>query len=53
MNILVVDDERLIVKGLKHSLEQNGFKVFAAYDGKEALEVINRRYDLVQNDKAA
>lgn len=42
MNILVVDDERLIVKGLKHSLEQNGFKVFAAYDGKEALEVINR-----------
>ena len=42
MNILVVDDERLIVKGLKHSLEQNGFKVFAAYDGKEALEVIKR-----------
>ncbi|MCQ1528409.1 response regulator transcription factor [Lutispora saccharofermentans] len=42
MNILVVDDERLIVKGLRHSLEQNGFKVFAAYDGKEALEVISR-----------
>lgn len=41
MNILIVDDEKMIVKGLKHSLEQNGFGVLAAYDGRQALEVIN------------
>lgn len=41
MNILIVDDEELIVKGLKHSLEQYGFQVYAAYDGKQALEVVN------------
>jgi len=41
LNILIVDDEKMIVKGLKHSLEQNGFKVYAAYDGRQALEVIN------------
>lgn len=41
MNILIVDDEKLIVKGLKHSLEQNGFQVFAAYDGKQALDMVN------------
>lgn len=40
MNILVVDDEKLIVKGLKHSLEQQGYKVFAAYNGSEALKTI-------------
>lgn len=40
MNILVVDDERLIVKGLKHSLEQQGYKVFPAYNGSEALKII-------------
>lgn len=43
MNILIVDDEKLIVKGLKHSLEQNGFKVFVAYDGKQALDILNRQ----------
>lgn len=41
MNILIVDDEKLIVKGLKHSLEQNGFQVFTAYDGKQALDMVN------------
>lgn len=41
MNILIVDDEKLIVKGLKHSLEQNGFCVYTAYDGKEALDIIH------------
>lgn len=40
MNILIVDDEKLIVKGLKHSLEQNGFCVYTAYDGKQALDII-------------
>ena len=33
--VLVVDDEKLIVKGIKFSLEQDGMEVTAAYDGKE------------------
>ena len=40
MNVLIVDDEKLIVKGLKHSLEQQGYNVFAAYDGAGAMEII-------------
>lgn len=36
--ILVVDDEKLIVKGLKFSLEQEGAQVECAYDGEEAVE---------------
>ena len=40
MNVLIVDDEKLIVKGLKHSLEQQGYNVFAAYDGSGAMEII-------------
>lgn len=42
MNVLIVDDERLIVKGLKYSLEQQGYKVFAAFTGYEAMELIKR-----------
>ncbi len=41
MNILIVDDEKLIVKGLKHSLEQNDFCVYTAFDGKEAFDMVN------------
>ncbi len=41
MNILIVDDERLIVKGLTQSLEQNGYTVYAAFDGKQALNMIS------------
>lgn len=37
--ILVVDDEKLIVKGIKFSLEQEGMEVDAAYDGEEALRL--------------
>lgn len=37
--ILVVDDERLLVKGLKRSLEAEGYEVVAAYDGAAALEL--------------
>ncbi len=36
--VLVVDDEKLIVKGIKFSLEQDGMEVDCAYDGEEALE---------------
>lgn len=49
--ILVVDDEKLIVKGLKFSLEQDDMIVDAAYDGREALEKIKQNsYDLVLLD---
>lgn len=41
MNILIVDDEVLLVKGLKKSLVQEGFSVFTACDGKEALDIVN------------
>lgn len=36
--VLVVDDEKLIVKGIRFSLEQDGMDVDCAYDGEEALE---------------
>ena len=36
--ILIVDDEKLIVKGLKFTLEQDSMEVDVAYDGREALE---------------
>lgn len=35
--ILVVDDEKLIVKGIRFSLEQDGMEVDCAYDGEEAI----------------
>ena len=38
MKALVVDDEKLIVKGLKFSLEQDGYEVDCAYDGQEAID---------------
>mgnify|MGYP000784879668 CR=1 FL=1 len=36
--VLVVDDEKLIVKGIRFSLEQDDMEVDCAYDGEEALE---------------
>ncbi len=39
MKILVVDDEKIIVKGLKYNLEQEGYTVITAFDGKEALRL--------------
>ena len=39
MKILVVDDEKLIVKGIRFSLEQDGMEVTCAYDGEEALHL--------------
>ena len=41
VKVLVVDDEKLIVKGLKFSLEQDDMEVECAYDGEEALEYAN------------
>jgi two-component system response regulator VicR len=49
--ILVVDDEKLIVKGIRFSLEQDDMKVDCAYDGEEALELARKTpYDLVLLD---
>ncbi|SHH66633.1 response regulator transcription factor [Sporanaerobacter acetigenes] len=49
--ILIVDDEKLFVKGLKYSLEQDGYIIDTAFDGYEALEKAkNKRYDLILLD---
>ncbi|MBR6009210.1 MAG: response regulator transcription factor [Clostridia bacterium] len=49
--ILIVDDEPIIVKGLKYSLEQDQYETDAAYDGEEALEkFFSGQYDLVLLD---
>ncbi len=49
--ILVVDDEKLIVKGLRFSLLQDGYEVDCAYDGEEALTFArNNAYDLILLD---
>ena len=46
--VLIVDDEKLIVKGIRLSLIQDGMEVDAAYDGEEAFNMIqNKEYDLV------
>ena len=49
--VLVVDDEKLIVKGIKFSLEQDEMEVTAAYDGEEALELAKHNdFDIVLLD---
>ncbi len=49
--VLIVDDEKSIVKGLKFSLMQDDMEVDAAYDGEEALEMIKSHdYDMILLD---
>ena len=49
--ILVVDDEKLIVKGIRFSLEQDGMDVDCAYDGEEAINLAKQtEYDVVLLD---
>ena len=49
--ILVVDDEKLIVKGLRFSLMQDGYQVDTAYDGEEALaKAKGNDYDIILLD---
>ena len=49
--ILIVDDEPLILKGLKYSLEQDGYETDFASDGEEALDkFFSGRYDLILLD---
>lgn len=48
---LVVDDEKLIVKGIRFSLEQDGMEVDCAYDGEEAINMARaKEYDIVLLD---
>lgn len=49
--VLVVDDEKLIVKGIRFSLEQDGMEVDCAYDGEEAFNLAKEnRYDMILLD---
>jgi two-component system response regulator VicR len=48
MKILVVDDEKLLVKGIKFNLESEGYQVEVAYDGEEAVELARGgNFDLI------
>lgn len=49
--VLVVDDEKLIVKGIRFSLEQEGMEVDCAYDGEDAIRMAKEcEYDMVLLD---
>ena len=51
MRILVVDDEKLLVKGMKFNLENEGYEVDACYDGETAIEMAKANsYDLILLD---
>lgn len=51
MKILVVDDEKLLVKGLKFNLENEGYEVQTAYDGAAAVELEKKeQFDLILMD---
>lgn len=49
--VLIVDDEPVLVKGLKYSLEQDDYEIYTAFDGEEALEKIKQtKLDLILLD---
>ena len=48
MKILIVDDEKLLVKGIKYNFEQDGYTVVCAYDGEEAIKMAyDKSIDLI------
>ena len=48
MKILVVDDEKLLVKGITFNLANEGYEVTAAYDGEAAVELAKKEnFDLI------
>lgn len=48
MKILVVDDEKLLVKGIKFNLQNEGYQVECAYDGAAAVELARaQNFDLI------
>ena len=50
MRILVVDDEKLLVKGMKFNLENEGYEVDCAYDGAAAVELARHNAQLAEVD---
>ena len=51
MKILIVDDEKLLVKGMKFNLENEGYNVDTVYNGEDALELAAKNdYDLIVLD---
>ena len=51
MKILVVYDEKLLVKGIKFNLENDGYEVDAAFDGEEAVRLVEENtYDVILLD---
>lgn len=51
MKILIVDDEKLLVKGMKFNLENEGYNVDTVYNGEDAIELATRNsYDLIVLD---
>ena len=48
MKLLVVDDEKLLVKGMKFNFENEGYTVDACYDGEDAVSMArSNNYDLI------
>ena len=48
MRILVVDDEAIIVKGIRFNLETEGYEVLTGSNGKDAVEIVRQNdVDLV------
>ncbi|WHH61766.1 response regulator transcription factor [Petroclostridium sp. X23] len=43
LKILIVDDEKLLVKGIKFNFEQDGYQVETAYDGEEAIKIARHK----------
>lgn len=51
MKILIVDDEKLLVKGMRFNLENEGYDVDTVYNGEDALELATKnKYDLIVLD---
>ena len=51
MKILVVDDDRLMLEAISHSLKKDGYDVVIAQDGYEALSIIDKdKVDLIISD---
>ena len=51
--ILVVDDEQVLVKGIKFNLEHEGYQVEVGYDGEQAVELAREgSFDLILLDDA-
>ncbi len=51
MKILVVDDEKLLVKGIKFNLESEGYQVDSCHDGRTAVDMARKNnYDLILLD---